>query len=162
MIASLLPMQAVPTGSPGPSSGTEGECHSLASMDTHLQAVQQQYNYTGEVQSGNACDCPRQAGGSAGQPPAPHAPKPPIPACHPTGSHLPSASAQRLPVVYLSAAGVLLQGGRRQDRLVNTSHGGSDLCTAATCATHRAPVVCTSNHRLGSSMPHCVASSAAH
>ena len=47
MIASLLPMQAVPTGSPGPSSGTEGECHSLASMDTHLQAVEQQYGSTG-------------------------------------------------------------------------------------------------------------------
>lgn len=26
MMASLLPMQAVPTGSPGPSSGMEGAC----------------------------------------------------------------------------------------------------------------------------------------
>lgn len=34
-------MQAVPTGSLGVlSSGTAGECHSLASMDTHLQRRQ--------------------------------------------------------------------------------------------------------------------------
>jgi hypothetical protein len=30
-------MQAVPTGSAGPSSGTAGECQSLASIATHLQ-----------------------------------------------------------------------------------------------------------------------------
>lgn len=34
-------MQAVPTGSLGvPSSGMAGECHSLASMATHLQGRQ--------------------------------------------------------------------------------------------------------------------------
>ena len=34
MMASELPMQAVPTASPGPSSGSAGECQRRASMAT--------------------------------------------------------------------------------------------------------------------------------